>query len=134
MSLPFARNVVSLGNRTIFIPHDGVAIRPVKPVALPSFQRRFCPVAHIQAVVAASYRINVEHMRSKSRDRCVAWPRQVAMYLSRALTEKSFPDLGKYFGGRDHTTVIYSIKAVEKRIAEDPIYRADIEVLRKALV
>lgn len=113
-------------------PQTAWDVGPVEPVLLPSMQQ-YRPIARIQAVVAASYRIDLDHMKSDARWRSVSWPRQVAMYLAREITGKSLPCIGHLFGNRDHTTVIHAIAAVEKRMSEDPIYRADVEVLREAL-
>jgi chromosomal replication initiator protein len=55
------------------------------------------------------------------------------MYLTRQLTKRSLPCIGRAFGHRDHTTVLYAIRSVEKRMEADPLYRADVEALRKAL-
>lgn len=110
----------------VVLPELGI----VKPVPLPSMQ--VLPVARIKAVVAASYGVSMVEMRSPSHYRMFAWPRQVAMYLSRELTDQSLSDIGRRFG-RDHSTVCHAIKAVEKRMADDPIYRADVEALREAL-
>jgi chromosomal replication initiator protein len=89
-------------------------------------------VAHIQAVVASYYRIGHNYMWSAQRGRDVAWPRQVAMYLSRELTPLSLPSIGKRFH-RDHTTVMYAIKAVEQRMRDDLELADDIAVLRERL-
>lgn len=102
---------------------------PAERIALPSFGI----IARIQNLVANSYGIPPEAMRSESRVRDDAWPRQVAMYLARSITGKSFPCIGREFGNRDHTTVMFAIDQVEKRMAQDPIYRADVEALRAAL-
>lgn len=104
-----------------------------RAVPLPSMMR-FQRIAHIQAVVALSYDIDPCHMKSGGRWRSVAWPRQVAMYLARELTGHSLAVIGRHFGARDHTTALYATKAVEKRMAADPLYHADVEVLRKALL
>jgi chromosomal replication initiator protein len=105
---------------------------PIEPVDLPSM-RQYRPIAHIQAVVAISYGIPADKMKAASRSKAVVWPRQVAMYLARELTLQSLPAIGRLFGGRDHSTVIHAIKCVEKRMASDPLYRADVEALREAL-
>lgn len=104
----------------------------IKPVPLPSMLK--CQrIARIQAVVAVSYGIRPEHMTSVCCWRDVAWPRQVAMYLAKEITGKPLTLIGRSFGNRDHSTVIHAIRAVEKRMADDPIYRADVEALREAL-
>ena len=90
-------------------------------------------IARVQNLVANSYRVSPSTMRSHGRKRGEAWPRQVAMYLCREAFGIALPKIGREFGYRDHTTVIYAIAAVEKRMASDPIYRADVEALKGAL-
>jgi chromosomal replication initiator protein len=101
-------------------------------VPLPSMVE-YRPIARIQATVALSYAIRVEHMKSPCRWRRVAWPRQVAMYLTRELTHHSLPMIGHHFGERDHTTVLHAIRAVQRRMVADPLYAADVTALRQAL-
>jgi chromosomal replication initiator protein len=76
-------------------------------------QRRIS-IDEIQTQVAEHYRIRKAEMVSARRAREVARPRQVAMYLSKQLTPKSLPDIGRRFGGRDHTTVIHAVRQIEK--------------------
>lgn len=90
-------------------------------------------ITHIQALVAAYYQIPVREMTSCRRFRAVSQPRQVAMYLASELTPKSLPDIGRRFGGRDHTTVIHAIKAVQKRMLADAEIEADVKALRERL-
>lgn len=90
-------------------------------------------VTHIQALVAAYYKIPVREMTSDRRAREVARPRQVAMYLAYEATPKSLPDIGKRFGGRDHTTVIHAIRQVQKLMLEDAEIEADVKALRERL-
>lgn len=90
-------------------------------------------IARIQAVVADFFRIPEEEMVSQRRSRYVARPRQVAMYLSRELTPKSLPDIGRFFGGRDHTTVMHAIRQIEKFCETDEDLRADVQLLRERL-
>jgi chromosomal replication initiator protein len=106
---------------------------PIEPIPLPSRQPFPRPIDRIQILVALSYGIDPKHMRSTDRRRAVCWPRQVAMYLTRKTTWHSLPAIGHFFGHRDHTTVLWAIKAVEKRMAEDPLYHADVVALREAL-
>src|SRR5438132_68811 len=70
---------------------------------------------------------------SARRAREVARPRQVAMYLSKQLTPKSLPDIGRRFGGRDHTTVIHAVRQIEKLRASDAELDADIRLLTRQL-
>lgn len=90
-------------------------------------------VAHIQQAVTAYYGLSGEAMTSARRAKELAHPRQVAMYLSSELTGKSLPEIGRRFGGRDHTTVIYAIKAVKRRIETDPEIATDVAALRESL-
>lgn len=90
-------------------------------------------VAHIQAMVAAYYQIPVREMYSARRNREVARPRQVAMYLAAESTPKSLPDIGRRFGGRDHTTVIHAIKVIQRLMLTDKEMEADIIALRERL-
>lgn len=102
-------------------------------VQLPSRTEPIGKVERIKRVVALSYGINPKHMASPSRCRRHAWPRQVAMYLAREMTDKSLCHLAQLFGKRDHTTVIYALRQVEKRMAEIPVFREDVEALREGL-
>ena len=88
----------------------------------------------IQVKVAEYYRIKLHEMHTARRSRDVARPRQVAMYLSKRLTQKSFPDIGKAFGGRDHTTVMHGVKAIEKLMQSDKAISDDVQLLEKMLV
>lgn len=106
----------------------------LKPIPLPSRCRiSHRPTVQIQEIVSLSYGIHPKHMVSRERTQPTAWVRQIAMYLTRELTKRSLPEIGRAFGGRDHTTVIHAIRKVEKRMAEDCLVAADIAALRKAL-
>lgn len=91
-------------------------------------------VAKIQAEVARFYNIPAIEMVSARRAREVTRPRQVAMYLAKRLTPKSLPDIGRLFGGRDHTTVIHGIRAVEQRRAKNIEFDKDVRSLEDALL
>ena len=70
----------------------------------------------IQKKVAEYFDIGFQDMKTKKRNRAIVYPRQIAMYLSRDLTSLSLPEIGIYFGGRDHTTVIHAYNKIEKDI------------------
>lgn len=76
-------------------------------------------IARIQAVVSDYYGLTSDHMRGPSKTRDHVYPRQMAMLLSRELTKSSLPDIGRRFGGRDHSTVIYGIDHARLRIETD---------------
>lgn len=73
----------------------------------------------IQEVVASYFKLKVEDLHAKKRTRSIAYPRQIAMYLCRELTETSLPQIGNYFGGRDHTTVLHACDKIAKEKDED---------------
>jgi len=77
-----------------------------------SLQKTLISVENIQKSVADFYNIKVADMYSKRRPANIAMPRQVAMYLAKELTQKSFPEIGDLFGGRDHTTVLHAVKKI----------------------
>jgi chromosomal replication initiator protein len=83
-------------------------------------------ITRIQETVAKCFRIPVREMTSARRAREVARPRQAAMYLSKQLTPKSLPDIGRRFGNRDHTTVIHAIRQIEKVRLVDPDFEAQL--------
>lgn len=90
-------------------------------------------IQKIQKIVSDFYQITVEDLNSKKRNNKVAFPRQVAMYLSRQLTDESFPRIGIEFGGRDHTTVIHACNKIEQEIKNNKEFKNTIELLKKKL-
>lgn len=95
--------------------------------------KRTPAVADIQREVAAFFHIPVAEMTSERRAREVARPRQVAMYLAKKLTPKSLPNIGRQFGGRDHTTVIHAVRQVERLIGEDEDFAEDVAICERRL-
>lgn len=89
-------------------------------------------IEDVQRKVAERYNIRVSEMTSKRRERSVARPRQIAMYLAKNLTTKSLPDIGRAFD-RDHTTVIHAVKTIEEMCLKDPAFKAEIDSLRRVL-
>lgn len=90
-------------------------------------------IADIQAAVAAHFRIKLADMTSPRRARCVARPRQIAMYLSREFTTASLPGIGRAFGYRDHTTIMHGIGVVEGLTAKDKPWFEGLQILRQQL-
>ena len=90
-------------------------------------------IQKIQKIVCDYYQITVEDMNSKKRNNKVALPRQIAMYLSRQLTDESFPRIGIEFGGRDHTTVIHACNKIELEIKNNKEFKNTIDLLKKKL-
>jgi len=90
-------------------------------------------IEEIQKRVAEHFNIRMSDMHSARRARAVARPRQVAMYLAKQLTSRSLPEIGRKFGGRDHTTVMHAVKQIDKLRGEDISLSEDIELLKRML-
>jgi chromosomal replication initiator protein len=90
-------------------------------------------IEDIQRKTAEFYKLDVKDFHSPQRARRVARPRQVAMYLSRKLTTRSLPEIGRRFGGRDHTTVLHACRRIEALIVEDAMFRQEVDFLSQML-
>jgi chromosomal replication initiator protein len=90
-------------------------------------------IEEIQKKVAQHFNIRLADMHSARRARAVARPRQVAMYLAKQLTTRSLPEIGRKFGGRDHTTVMHAVKRIEELRQTDATLAEDIDLLRRML-
>ena len=99
---------------------------------LKSHERRLT-IEAIQKQVADHFQIRLSDMSSARRARSVARPRQIAMYLAKQLTSRSLPEIGRSFGGRDHTTVIHAVRKVEELIKADVSFSEDVELLTRML-
>ncbi|MCI4445587.1 MAG: chromosomal replication initiator protein DnaA [Candidatus Aminicenantes bacterium] len=86
-------------------------------------------IEKIQKVVSNHFKLKPTELKSKNNSPRVAFPRQIAMYLAKELTESSLPEIGKKFGGKHHTTVLHSIRKIEKLIKEDPEINREINNL-----
>ena len=91
-------------------------------------------VARVQALTCEAFSISRDELLSSGRSGRVAWPRQVAMYLARRHTGETLPAIGRQFGGRNHTTVIYACRKAGERIATDPAAQAAVRDLERRLV
>ena len=87
-------------------------------------------IEEIQKRVAEHFNIRVSDMHSARRARAVARPRQVAMYLAKQLTARSLPEIGRKFGGRDHTTVMHAVRKVDELRTTDASFSDDVELLQ----
>jgi len=90
-------------------------------------------IEEIQRKCAEHFNIKLADMQSPRRARQVARPRQVAMYLAKQLTTRSLPEIGRKFGGRDHTTVMHAVKKVEELCAADAGFSEDVDLLKRML-
>ena len=96
-------------------------------------RERRVTIDEIQRRVAEHFNVRLAEMTSARRARAFARPRQVAMYLSKQLTSRSLPEIGRKFGGRDHTTVMHAVRRIEELKDTDPVLAEDIELLRRML-
>jgi chromosomal replication initiator protein len=90
-------------------------------------------IDEIQRRVAEHYNVRLSDMIGPKRLRTIARPRQVAMYLSKQLTTRSLPEIGRRFGGRDHTTIMHGVRKIEELMATDSQLSDDIQLLRRTL-
>ena len=91
-------------------------------------------IEEIQKKVAEHYNIRITDMHSPRRSRSVARPRQIAMYLSKKLTTKSLPEIGRKFTGRDHTTVIHAIKKIEELMSKDKQFEYEVQNITDRII
>jgi chromosomal replication initiator protein len=90
-------------------------------------------IEEIQRKTAEYYKLDLRELHSARRARRVARPRQVAMFLARELTSRSLPDIGRRFGGRDHTMVRHACRRIEALCKTDPVFQQEVDFLRKVL-
>lgn len=90
-------------------------------------------IEDIQRVVAKHYNVSRQELVSNRRTRVIVKPRQIAMYLSKTLTPRSFPEIGRRFGGRDHTTVLHAVRKIEELISGDTKLSHEIELLKRLI-
>jgi chromosomal replication initiator protein len=98
-----------------------------------SVQNRQISVENIQKTVADFFNIKVADMYSKKRPANIARPRQIAMYLAKELTQKSLPEIGELFGGRDHTTVLHAVRKIGADRSKNPECNHELHVLEQTL-
>ena len=93
-------------------------------------KKKFITLEDVQEVVAGRFNVKISELKSKRRTKTLVHPRQIAMFLARELTDSSFPEIGREFGGKDHTTIIHACRQIEKSLGEDATLRTTIESLK----
>ena len=93
-------------------------------------KKKVITLEDVQDVVARRFNVKVAELKSKRRTKTVVHPRQIAMYLCRELTDASFPEIGREFGGKDHTTIIHACRQIEKALEKDNTLRATLDNLK----
>ena len=119
----------SLTNREITVDLASEALKDI----ISKKQGKHITIEIIQDVVANYFNLRVEDLKSQRRTRNVSYPRQIAMYLSRKLTDMSLPKIGEEFGGRDHTTVIHAYEKISDNLNRDESLQHTIDDLTKKL-
>jgi chromosomal replication initiator protein len=96
-------------------------------------QERSCSIESIQKVVASYFKINISDLKSPKRVKSLAFPRQIAMYLCKKHVNSSFPEIGGKFGGKDHTTVMYACRKIEKLIEADCNLKSEVTIIERSI-
>ncbi len=121
---PFRSEPVKIRERIVCIP---VYIDAAKQKSRPS-------IGLIMSIVADFYSIDLEELQSQRRQADSVFARQVIMYLSKDMTPRSYPEIGRYLGGRDHTTVMHGFRKIERCVLADAKLAAEIAELRARIV
>ena len=100
---------------------------------IPSSKPKVVTILDIQKAVGAEYNVKLDDFKAKKRTKSIAFPRQIAMFLSRELTDFSLPKIGEEFGGRDHTTVIHAHEKISKLLETDQELQSKLEDIRASL-
>jgi len=119
----------SLSNNEITIPIANEIIKSTFATAA-----NIVTIAKIQEVVASNFDLTISDLKSKRRTQDITYPRQIAMYLCRELTNHSLPQIGEKFGGRDHTTVIYACDKIKNDMENESSLKEKIQELITRLV
>ncbi|KYD12213.1 chromosomal replication initiator protein DnaA [Caldibacillus debilis] len=120
----------SLENKDITAELAAEALKDIIPASKPNV----LTIQDIQKAVGEYFGLKLEDFKAKKRTKSVAFPRQIAMYLARELTDFSLPKIGEEFGGRDHTTVIHAHEKISKLIQEDPLFLKQLEEIKNKLI
>ncbi len=119
----------SLTNKDVSVDLANEALKDI----ISSSKPKQITIPYIKDVIAQDYNVKVEDLNSKRRTRSITYPRQIAMYISRELTDFSLPKIGEEFGGRDHTTVIHAYDKISKDIKSDNDFKNRIEKIIKEI-
>ena len=100
---------------------------------IPNSKPKIISISEIQRVVGQEFQVKLEDFKAKKRTKSVAFPRQIAMYLSRELTDSSLPKIGEEFGGRDHTTVIHAHEKISRLLQNDELLQRQLKEITETL-
>ncbi|HET6674823.1 MAG TPA: chromosomal replication initiator protein DnaA [Nitrospiraceae bacterium] len=97
-------------------------------------KKRIVSIEDIQEAVGAKFHVKIGELKSRRRSKTLVHPRQIAMYLCRELTEASFPEIGRHFGGKDHTTIIHACRQIAKAKEADSALQTTLEGLKEQIL
>lgn len=118
-----------LTNQPVTVEMAERSIRDLVRIAEP----KRIKIEDIQKIVAQHYNVSRSDILSSRRTATVVRPRQIAMYLAKTMTLRSLPEIGRRFGGRDHTTVLHAVRKIEGLVGQDPALSEEVEVLKRRL-
>jgi chromosomal replication initiator protein len=118
-----------LTNQPVTVEMAERSIRDLVRIAEPKRVK----IEDIQKIVAQHYNVSRSDILSSRRTATVVRPRQIAMYLAKTMTLRSLPEIGRRFGGRDHTTVLHAVRKIEGLVGQDPALSEEVEVLKRRL-
>ncbi|HEV8440233.1 MAG TPA: chromosomal replication initiator protein DnaA [Methylomirabilota bacterium] len=96
-------------------------------------EEKIITIEHIQRKASEFFGIKLSDMRTKTRTKAVAFPRQIAMYLARQLTHASLAEVGRAFGGKDHTTVLHAVEKIQTLVQDDPKFKKTLDTLTQSI-
>lgn len=133
-SLIIKDDAVQVAILEIAEPAIDTAVEDIAEVVIEPRDSRTPLIKEIQVACARHFNVSRIDILSARRTAVVVWPRQIAMYLSKELTLRSYPDIGRHFGGRDHTTILHAFRKIEGLISVDPALSEQIQALKAELV
>jgi chromosomal replication initiator protein len=97
-------------------------------------KKKIVSMEDIQEAVSSRFHVKIADLKSRRRSKTLVHPRQIAMYLCRELTDASYPEIGRHFGGKDHTTIIHACRQITKVKEGDVTLNATLESLREEIL
>lgn len=128
-----AINRLYAGCHMVGLPINLETVEPIIRDLIRSQEHKRVKIEDIQRTVCKNYGVSRTDLLSPRRHRSIVWPRQIGMYLSKTLTQRSLPEIGRRFGNRDHTTVLHAIRKIEGELEGNARLRAELEDLKKLL-
>src|SRR6266403_5153305 len=96
-------------------------------------EEKVITIEQIQRKVSDFFGVKLSDFKAKNRTKAVAFPRQIAMYLARQLTHASLAEVGRAFGGKDHTTVLHAVDKIQTLLQEDPKFKKTVDTLTQSI-